>query len=149
MTVILRAATPMDAGATGDILWRFLNDTDWMPVLYSAAQTISFCGTMIDYGWMTVAEADGRVQGFLARDGQEICALYLAPSAQGRGIGKALLQDAKRRASPLRLRTFAANFRARRFYQNAGFVPVAHGDGADNDENLPDISYVWPREAAA
>ncbi|MFD3191680.1 GNAT family N-acetyltransferase [Sedimentitalea sp. HM32M-2] len=149
MSIALRAARPLDAGATGDILWRFQDRTDWIPALYSAAQTIAFCGQMIDRGWVTVATENGRVQGFLARDGQEICGLYLDEAARGRGIGWLLLRDAQRHARRLRLRSFAANGRARDFYRRAGFVPVAHGDGRDNDENLPDIAYVWHKEVAA
>lgn len=149
MSIALRAAKPLDAGAVGDILWRFQQATDWMPTLYSAAETIGFCGQMIDRGWVTVATENGRVQGFLARDGQEICGLYLDDAARGRGIGRLLLRDAQRGTRRLRLRSFAANSEARRFYQRAGFVPVARGDGRHNDENLPDIAYVWQKEVSA
>ncbi|SFT97739.1 GNAT family N-acetyltransferase [Sedimentitalea nanhaiensis] len=148
MTVVLRAARPLDAGATGEILWRYLRETGWMPNLYSGAQTIAFCGKMIDRGWVTVAEADGRIVGFLARDGQEICALYLNRAVWGKGIARLLLDDAKSQARALRLRSFEANARANRFYRRAGFVEVARCDGRDNAENLPDITYVWPKEAA-
>ena len=81
MTLALRPAVPLDAGAVGDILYRFQQDTEWMPKLYTWAEVISFCGLMIDRGWVTVAERDGSIAGFLAQDGQEVCSLY--PRAGG------------------------------------------------------------------
>lgn len=147
MSVSLRMANPTDAGATGAILWQFIADTEWMPKLYTAAETVSFCGTMIDRGWVTVAESGGRVLGFLARDGQEICALYLASDAQGQGMGRMLLESCKAETASLHLRTFANNQRARRFYEMAGFRETSRGDGRDNDENLPDVHYVWTKES--
>ncbi|WP_264212684.1 GNAT family N-acetyltransferase [Leisingera thetidis] len=151
MILSLRPAAPLDAGAAGDILYRFQQDTKWMPKLYTSAEAISFCGMMIDRGWVTVAVRDGRVQGFLARDGAEVCSLYLAPGACGQGAGKALLDAAKSASPRLTLRTFSANIRAQKFYRREGFAETGRGDGADNEEGLPDIAYEWraAREAAA
>jgi len=144
----LRSARPTDAGTAGQILWQNQRDSDWLPDLYSAAETIGFCGVMIDRGWVTVAVIDDRVQGFLARDGTEICGLYLSPEVRGRGVGRCLIEDAKCRSGLLHLRAFQANTNAQRFYRRAGFVSVSRGIGAENDENLPDIAYVWRKEAA-
>ncbi|MFV0512051.1 MAG: GNAT family N-acetyltransferase [Jhaorihella sp.] len=146
MSVDLRPARSTDAGALGDILYRFQQDTEWMPELYTGAEFIAFAGAMIDWEWVTVAEVDGWVQGFIARDGEEICALYVSERANGRGVGRVLLQDAKRRSDRLRLRVLEANEWAQRFYQRQGFVESGRGDGADNDENMPDIAYEWIRE---
>lgn len=118
-----------------------------MPVLYSEAETISFCGVMIDRGWVTVAEQEGRVVGFLARDGAEICSLYLAPQCCGQGIGKALLQEAKAAEPQLWLHAFVANTGARRFYQREGFHQGVRGTGQDNEEGLPDIRFDWISDA--
>ncbi|MFW8635544.1 GNAT family N-acetyltransferase [Cribrihabitans pelagius] len=153
--VTLRRATALDAGATGEILHAFQAETPWMPDLYSSAETISFCGVMIDRGWVTVAARGRRVLGFSARDGAELCALYVAASARGLGVGAALLSAAKSATPRLRLRTFAANSRARAFYRRQGFVQTSQGDGSGNAEALPDIAYEWRaargilREAAA
>ncbi|MEX0301500.1 MAG: N-acetyltransferase family protein [Leisingera sp.] len=147
----LRAATPLDAGATGEILYGFQQDTDWMPKLYSAAEVISFCGMMIDRGWVTVAEREGRIQGFLARKEEEVCSLYLAPGARGQGAGRALLDAAKTAVPRLTLNTFEANIRAQRFYRREGFAETGRDDGSNNEEGLPDITYEWraAQEAAA
>lgn len=139
----LRPARSTDAGSLGDILYRFQQDTDWMPNLYTGAEMISFCGTMIERGWVTVADINGQAAGFLARDGEEIVALYRSPDVGRRGVGLRLLNTAKQAASRLQLRTFEANVTAQRFYLRQGFVEQSRGDGADNEENLPDISFVW------
>lgn len=142
----LRAARSTDAGTTGEILYRFMQETEWMPKLHTLAETIAFCGTMIDRGWVTVAELEGRVEGFMARDGQEICALYLSNRGRRRGIGPQLLQMAKDSSDRLWLKAFEANGGAQRFYLRNGFKETARSDGAGNDENLLDITYVWEKE---
>jgi GNAT superfamily N-acetyltransferase len=106
---------------------------------------------MIDAGWVTLAEAEGRALGFIAREGPFIHALYVAEDARGRGVGRALLDHAKAASPALTLRTFEANEEALRFYHRAGFVEAGRGDGRDNDEGLPDIRMDWQaaREGAA
>lgn len=149
MSYFLRNATPLDAGGAGAILHRFNRDTPWMPKLHSEAETISYCGAMIDRGWVTVAESEptGQILGFLARDGAEVCSLYLAPGACGQGIGRALLAAAKTAQPRLVLHTFQANLGAQRFYLREGFFECARGDGSANDEGLPDIAYEWTADA--
>lgn len=145
MTAHLRPALPGDAAATGEILYGFARDTDWMPLLHSPSETEMFCGVMIARGWVTVAVLHGRVAGFIARDGGEICSLYLAPAAQRQGLGARLLQQAQHSAEQLELWTFQANTGARRFYERHGFRETLRTDGSRNDERLPDIRYEWRR----
>ena len=149
MSVWIRPAQPTDAGRIGDIMWQFQADHTWMPDLYSAAQTIAFCGAMIDRGWVTIALANDEICGFLARDGHEICGLYLSPQAKGRGIGRVLLDHAKRQSRVLWLRCFQANTGALRFYRREGFVEKSRGTGAETDENLPSITFTWSKETGA
>ncbi|NRB33682.1 MAG: GNAT family N-acetyltransferase [Rhodobacteraceae bacterium] len=145
MTPSIRDASPLDAGACGDILWRFQDDTDWMPKLHSAAETISFCDRMIAQGLVRVITSARVAHGFLARRGEEILSLYVTP--QGQGLGQRLLQDAQAASQRLTLWTFQANHGAQRFYLRHGFVEIARSDGQDNDEGLPDIRYQWERSA--
>ncbi len=147
--VTFRPARSTDAGTTGEILHGFARENDWMPELHSCAETIAFCGRMIDQGWVTVAETSDGVVGFLALNGSDIHSLYLTVSARGQGIGTQLLDHAKARHPQLSLFAFQANTDACRFYERHGFAEVARSDGADNDENLPDIKYVWRTERAA
>lgn len=145
--MIVRAARSTDAGAVGAILSEFIDTTDWMPRIHTRAEDLSFAGMMIDRGWVSVAEEAGTVVGFAACDGADLNALYVAQGARGRSVGSALLEALKVEREMLELWTFQANTGAQRFYQRHGFVEVARTDGARNDEKLPDIRYVWKREA--
>jgi GNAT superfamily N-acetyltransferase len=89
-------------------------------------------------GWGAfVAVSDGQIMGFIAFGPSghddappgwaEIYALYLERAAWGRGIGRALLDDAERALlsfgfAQLGLWVLESNDRARRFYENAGWV---------------------------
>ena len=89
---------------------------------------------------IVVEDAPGRVAGFAmvgaARDDDatglgEVYAIYLAPSALGRGLGRALLDAALAELATAGFGTvvlwvLTANASARRFYERAGFRP----DGA-------------------
>ncbi|MEC3861990.1 GNAT family N-acetyltransferase [Mesobacterium sp. TK19101] len=146
MTVTLRQAAPLDAGAVGAILSGFVDDTPWMPRIHTRAEELAHADDLIGRGWVTVAEQAGDVVGFIARAGHAIHALYLVPRMQGQGIGTALLRTAQRQAPRLELWTFQANDGAQRFYHRHGFRAVEQTDGAGNDEGLPDIRFIWERQ---
>ena len=139
---MVRAATPLDAGATGAILSDWIDETPWMPRLHTRAEDIGFCGRMIEQGWVRVAGRAG-IEGFVAREGEYVHALYVAGAARRAGIGSALIRSAMAETQRLSLWTFQANEPAQAFYTRLGFVAVEHTDGAANDEGLPDIRYVW------
>jgi len=143
MSVVIRDAQPLDAGACGDILGQCIRDHRWMPQLHSGAENIAHAGRMIDLGWVRVAE-DGVIRGFLAREGDYVHALYVARGSRGAGIGRTLIDDARRRCGQIELHTFLANAGARRFYSKLGFKEVETSDGANNDEGLPDVRLIWP-----
>ena len=92
-----------------------------------------------------LAEVDGEIVGFAARDGAWLMQLYVKPGWTGRSIGANLLRivlaDAAFATPVLRLYTFARNEGARRFYERHGFVAVAFGDGSGNQEGEPDVRY--------
>jgi ribosomal protein S18 acetylase RimI-like enzyme len=99
-----------------------------------------------------LAEEDGRPLGFLAirrsrRNGWEVLEkLYVDPDAQNRGVGSALLEQAKAlRPDGLVLWVFQENTGARRFYEQRGFrvVTLRFGAAADNMEGEPDALYAW------
>lgn len=69
-----------------------------------------------------VAEADGRVVGFVSLLGHQVGGLFLAPAWHGRRIGKALMDKAVAERGALELDVFAANAIGRRFYDRYGFV---------------------------
>jgi len=83
-------------------------------------------------GWdLHVAVRGGRVVAMLAlKPGDAtLDQIFVAPAEQGRGIGGALLEVA-RRAMPdgFTLRMAASNDKARRFYEKEGMTALGEGD---------------------
>jgi len=142
---VLGPARPADAAPVGAILADWIDQTDWMPRVHKHGAEQVFAGELIAKGWVTVARRGGRVAGFLARDGAEVVALYVAADARGQGVGSALLARAKRKSPRLALWTFRFNHAARTFYAAHGFVETARTGGAGNDEKLPDVRLEWER----
>lgn len=146
----IRPAGPLDAGAVGGILSRFAAETAWLPRLYSGAEDIAHAGEMIARGWVEVALAGGAapLAGFIARDGAELHALYLAPEARGQGLGRALLDRAKAASPQLALWTCEANAGARAFYAREGFGETGRGTTPAAEGGLPAVRMTWERKAA-
>jgi N-acetylglutamate synthase-like GNAT family acetyltransferase len=144
----IRPARSTDAGKVGAILTEFAETTDWMPRLHTGAEDIAHAGQLIERGWVTVAARGLEVIGFIACDGTEIDALYVARRERGHGVGTQLLVDVCAKAETLSLWTFQANVRAIAFYTRHGFTEVARSDGAITDENLPEVQFEWQRKAS-
>jgi GNAT superfamily N-acetyltransferase len=136
-------AVAEDAGPLARILGDWVRETGWMPVMHGRDEDAAFVAGLIRDQTVRVALTDAGPVGFLARSCGKIAALYLAPGARGRGIGAALIEDAKRGAGELVLWTFLANRRAIAFYLREGFVEIERGDGNGNDEGLPDAKFGW------
>jgi len=138
-------ARSLDAGAVGHILSVSNDLMPWLPRIHSAAEEIKYAGQMIEAGWVKVAKADGQIVGFIARHENEIYALYVLPEMHDKGIGTALIDDAKRECDHLALWSYQANASASRFYGLRSFVEVDRTDGETNDAKLPDIRYAWTK----
>lgn len=84
--------------------------------------------SLFDYT-LRVAELDGRVVGVVAYDAQTLAWLYVAPDAQRRGVGAALVAAVQQdRPNGLSLELLEANDAAQAFYQRCGFVVTgSHG----------------------
>lgn len=137
---MIRQATAADAGWCARVLGDWVRETGWMPVLHSREEDLGFVAGLIARTEVLVAEG-----GFLAREGDEVLALYLAPDARGRGAGKALLDAAKEGRERLTLWAFQRNAGALRFYAREGFAEMERTDGARNEAGLPDMRMVWER----
>ncbi|MCW2099696.1 UNVERIFIED_ORG: putative acetyltransferase [Pseudomonas psychrophila] len=72
-----------------------------------------------------VLEDEGRVLGFMSLHENRLAALFVSSHAQGRGLGRKLLQEAKRLHTALELNVYRANERAIAFYRAGGFSTVA------------------------
>ncbi|WP_428242661.1 GNAT family N-acetyltransferase [Gynuella sp.] len=68
-----------------------------------------------------VAELDEHVVGFVSLLGHEVGALFVDPSYQSMGIGRALLDKASALHRTLELEVFCDNLNGKRFYDLYGF----------------------------
>jgi putative acetyltransferase len=118
----------------------------WLAVVHPPEEDLAWVGgVLLPTGGVRVVEQDGEVVAVCAVEGSWVEQLYVAPGAQGRGLGRALLDEAKAGRDVLDLHVFARNARARRFYAAAGFVEVGAGDGSGNEEREPDLHLRWTR----
>lgn len=142
-----RQAGADDADAIAAVFSPSFRLLDFLPALHTVAEDRAFIADVILRDCdVLVAEHQGTIIAFLARDGAEIRLLYTHPDFLGRGAASMLLQAAKASGvDALELWCFQANTRARRFYEHHGFAAIAFTDGADNEEKTPDVRYRWRR----
>lgn len=88
-----------------------------------------------------VFQDDGQITGFISLVGKRICALFVAPAMQGRGIGRALLEYAKALKGKLSLKVYKENENALRFYEMCGFM--AAGEEVDEYTGCMQILMKW------
>jgi GNAT superfamily N-acetyltransferase len=94
--------------------------------------------------WLVVSST-GQALALLVLDDGWVDHLYVDPDWTGMGLGSRLIELAKaRRPAGLQLWTFATNVRAQRFYGRHGFVVAETTDGSGNEEQEPDLRFVWP-----
>lgn len=86
--------------------------------------------------WVVESTADGSIVGLLGMLGSEIGGLFVAPEAQGLGVGRALVRHAASRHSVVTLEVYTDNRRAREFYDRMGFTEVDRKLDADTGHEL-------------
>ena len=143
---LLREAGSDDAEALTTLLLRSRAQAmPWLASVHDQASTRWWMEhVLIADQHVRLAHDQHRLLGFAALDDDWLTQLYVDPDHHGRGVGRTLLDDAKRRRPEgLRLHVFTRNTRARRFYEAAGLLLVGHSDGQDNEEREPDCTYAW------
>lgn len=151
MPVDLRRLSHGDMAQTA-LLFRAVFDATypWMPALHSSRQDRAyFEGEVFDSSELWGAFEGDVLVGFIALAPGWVEKLYVRPTHHRRGIGRLLLDFAKDRQPYLRLWTFTANTRARRFYEANGFVAIHETDGTGNEQHEPDVLYQWRRPHGA
>jgi ribosomal protein S18 acetylase RimI-like enzyme len=140
---VIRRATPDDAAAIGLIHARAKDAMTYLPRIPDEDRP-RLGGWFLEKSAIWVALDDGGVVAYMGLRGAELSHLYVAPEAQNRGLGTALLDHAKTlRPERLELWVFQENEGARRFYERHGFRLVRLTDGSDNMERTPDALYEW------
>ncbi len=151
----LRTATESDAQAIHELHLRSARQL-W-PSRYDTAQIEGWIegrapeGYLdgIEAGEMFVAEENSRLAGFgHARPGT-VAAIFVDPTAVGRGVGAALLEHAiamarRRHSGSIRL---AATLNAEGFYARFGFVPVERKSLEKNAILFPVVVMELPESA--
>ncbi|MDG4840269.1 GNAT family N-acetyltransferase [Micromonospora sp. WMMD967] len=143
-----RHAGPEDARAVADLLIRSRRAAvgaipaavhpdsevrEWTRTVLIAEQEV----------WL-MEDAGSRPLAVLALRDDWVDQLYVDPAFTGRGLGSHLIEFAKsHRPAGLQLWTFATNTGAQRFYLRHGFTVAETTDGTRNEENAPDIRFVW------
>jgi len=141
----IRRATPADAAEMADVFLASFHATYAFPLAHSDDDVRSWIRDAVVSEQETWLAEDGvAIVGLLVVAPGWVEQLYVAPDRLGQGIGRTLLDHAKR-LSPtgLSLYTFQENDRARRFYERNGFGAEWFGDGSANEERQPDVRYVW------
>lgn len=88
-------------------------------------------------------ESTGEVIAFIATVDDYIAALFVDPDRQGQKIGVSLLKFRMERSDNLRLRVYAQNERAIRFYHRYGFRIA--GTYSDDQTGESEFEMVWTR----
>lgn len=141
--VTLRRAALPDAAALAQVLRRSLACIGQTPKRHGSEEDLAFIrDTVLPRQKVTVAEADGKIVGFIAVRNAWIDLLYVDPAWTGRGIGGRLLAEAD--MAEAKLYCFRSNKRACRFYEQHGFRPQAFSGGTGDKAGLPDVLYIRP-----
>lgn len=143
---MIRPARETDAPAMAEVLSDWIDATSWMPRLYTREEDFAFCQNLLLQSQVWVADTAEGV-GFLALHGDRIDALYVAPSIQKKGWGRALIHALRPTQKRLTLWTFQANSDAIAFYKAMDFQVAEVTNGQGNAEKLPDCFMTWERAA--
>lgn len=146
MTISIRVATPADLKDIAPVFSTSRRLLTFLPELHTVEEDYGFIEGLLSHATIRVAVGgDRKPIAMLVEDGDWIDHLYVDPAAIGSGAGSALLADAQSRHEHLQLWCFVENTRARKFYEDRGFVAAETTDGSGNEAKMPDIRYVWRR----
>ena len=141
---MIRRATAADAPQLAALFRRSYGTLTFLPTLHTPDEDRAHFAALIEGADVWVEEEDRRLRGFIVLAGNVLDGLYVEPEAEGRGVGSALFEHAKRlRPDGFEFWVFQRNERARRFYEARGCRLVRLTDGSANEEREPDALYEW------
>ncbi|MBF8224297.1 N-acetyltransferase [Halomonas sp. 328] len=114
---------------------------DFVPEAFWASQVEAMRDVYLPAAETWVFEAQGQVSGFYCLVETTLAAIFVSPEHQGRGIGAALIEDAKQRRDDLMLTVYKANRPSVAFYQKHGFV--IHREQVDANAGQPELVMTW------
>jgi putative acetyltransferase len=142
----IRQATPADIEAVAR-LHRAVRTAclPYLPQIHTPEEDLRFFRQRVFPTCSVWVGSGARLARYCAFRGGWVEHLYVDPTAQGQGLGSALLNQVMVGHSHLRLRVFQKNTRAISFYTRRGFRLVELNDGSGNEEREPDALYEWRR----
>lgn len=137
--LIFRSGHAGDAGAIGDLWFDSWMSSKPAHRNVTRADLIERAAAEMAGRWeVTLAEADGKLLGFMAIAPAErrLDQIFVSPSAQGQSIGAELMSIAKRRLPDgFWLKVDGANARARKFYEREGLT-LTRTEGESGRERM-------------
>ncbi|TWW12861.1 acetyltransferase [Dellaglioa algida] len=98
---------------------------------------------MLPLAEIIVYEENGVITGFIGLNDTYISGIFVSSNVQSKGIGKQLLDDAKKIKSELSLNVYQKNERATHFYLREGFI--IKSEDMDTDNNEKEYLMVWKK----
>lgn len=142
--VLIRASRASDMdGIVGIWLDANLRAHSFIPAEYWK-DNLGYVREAIALAEVHVYEDERGVQGFIGLDGGHVEDLFVATGMRSRGIGRRLLDHAKRGRDRLVLEAYRRNTRAVSFYQREGFE--IQGEGPDARTGEMEYSMIWRRD---
>ena len=153
--LLIRPAEPEESDALAALYERSREAAAMPPGIHTAEETRGWFGARLRDGehdvWVAQGgdqsgdQRDGALLGYALATSAWLDHLFVDPSAQGTGVGGALLDTVKGvRPDGVCLWVFESNTPARAFYARRGFVALERTDGSGNEERSPDVRMAWP-----
>jgi putative acetyltransferase len=145
MSVVIRRGRPEESDAVAGV-YRVTAAREW-PFLAPRThdEDRASCRTAFVKGAVWVAEDHGGLVGFCATRRGWIDHVYVLHERHGEGIGQALLKQALKGRTHVRLWTLQSNTRTRAFYRRFGFDEVLLTDGSPDSGGRPNVMLAWRR----
>lgn len=145
--LVLRPAVPEDADPLADlfIAAREAAHPSMPRSVHTSGEIRAWFEQLLESSRETwVAERHAELVGYIVLDPEWLDSIYVRSDVTGEGIGTVLLDLAKSlRPDGFGLWVFQTNEGAQRFYRRHGLVEIRRTDGADNEEQAPDIELAW------
>ena len=123
---MIRPIKPQEIEAVLDIwLAASIQAHDFIEAEFWRSQLDNMRDVYLPASEVFVYEQAGGVVGFYALYEDNLAAIFVAPICQGKGVGKALIADAKTRRKSLTLSVYKENQASHQFYVSQGFNVVS------------------------